>query len=526
MTESKNRQKNIPVVCVLIILTSLMIRQLIVGFMDNDFYHIAVSGRRIEQNGIFYENPYFVESGYHMIVQQWLYAIALYLSYAWAGFSGVFLFTALQAILLLILSWLYLRIRNCDTYVTRIGAVLMVLSVQDLCCRPEIISICLLVLQLILLELYRANKKVAVLYLLPLLSLAEINLHASYAVFHLIFLLPYLVPVHKLSVIGEMENMVGIKADPMPVKPLILPMILMSASFLLNPYGLESFLMVAKSGNIRLIPIAESQPVSIMKPQSAFLLIGVILIGIAIGLKRLKQSTLMMGLGILLITLIAVKNSLFWSIVLLAVCGDLLDGQDCRVFWELLEIKKKILQILLPVLSVVAGILLITIQGWIRWERSPEGLLIANSGLEVQEKDSEICPLLAVDYILANETHPEEVRIMNSFNNGSYFLWRGIGHVYIEPKTEPYLRSINGKFDVVSEYAYLLSFATFDEIDAIVKKYDFDYICASMNMPALQTYLQQTNEYQKVLESESTYDGYVAELGRSVPEYVLYRKCE
>ena len=115
---------------------------------------------------------------------------------------------------------------------------------------------------------------------------------------------------------------------------------------------------------------------------------------------------------------------------------------------------------------------------------------------------------------------------MNSFNNGSYFLWRGIGHVYIEPKTEPYLRSINGKFDVVSEYAYLLSFATFDEIDAIVKKYDFDYICASMNMPALQTYLQQTNEYQKVLESESTYDGYVAELGRSVPEYVLYRKCE
>ena len=92
--------------------------------------------------------------------------------------------------------------------------------------------------------------------------------------------------------------------------------------------------MVAKSGNIRLIPIAESQPVSIMKPQSAFLLIGVILIGIAIGLKRLKQSTLMMGLGILLITLIAVKNSLFWSIVLLAVCEDLLDGQDCRVFWE------------------------------------------------------------------------------------------------------------------------------------------------------------------------------------------------
>ena len=523
MQHRKTRSDRVFFGCICILLTAFVLYRIIHCYWDNDFYHIATSGRWIAEHGIMRENPFFVEEGYKTVIQQWLYAVLLYASYRCGGFYGVLLFTILQAVLFGVSGYHYLKTREIDRRFSVIGAILMVLSVTEPNCRPEIISLLLFTVQLIVLEDYFRKRKKGILYVLPFLVLLEINLHAAYAIFHFILLLPYLVPVHRLPMCRELCEWCGIRRDKPGYRDFILPVLLMVVALLINPYGTQAVLILLHSGNIRLLGIREIQQTTLLSPGAVLLFFEILFAAVAVCRRKLREATALLGIGCTLMGLIAIKNLLFMSLVLLVLAGDCLERIDGSAFWDFLAKGKQTYAFaaLAAVLLLCAGLL--SYGTILRVETDGRGF---SNGLLPKTKDTEQYPKAAITYLLTHEAHPEDLRVMTTFNNGSAFLWNGIGHVYLEPKTEPYLRAVNGKRDVVTEYVQILSCADSEQIAHFLDKYDFDYIVCSAYMQGLQVYLEQTEGYECVLVSETMIDTYEEETGYSQPAYRLYRKKE
>lgn len=517
-----NRSDRVFFGCICILIAAFVLQRLIKGYFDNDFFHIATSGRWIAQNGIMRQNVFFVKDGYETVIQQWLYGLMLNFSYQSAGYYGVFLFTLLQAVLFGTIGYGYLIKRGTDQRVSVIGALLLVLSVMELNCRPEIISMCLFTVQMICQEEFRRTKKAGVLFVLPFLMLLEINLHAAYAVFHFILLMPYLVPAHRLPICRELMEWCGIRKEDAKRKPYILPVLLMIAAMFANPYGIKAITVVLYSGNIRLLHIYELQATTIKDDAAVLFVFGFLFLGMALRRKSVRESTILMFAGCLLMGLIASKNIQFFSLVLLMLWGDLFESFDCKSFWEFLAGAKRGYATAALAASVVLAAALLLYGTLVRI--SPEHEI--SNGLLPDLSDSENYPADAIAYILEHESAPQDLRVMTSFNNGSAFLWNGIGHVYLEPKTEPYLRAINRKYDVVSEYVQITEAADSEQLEVFLKQYDFDYIVCSYCMQGLLVYLEQHDAYECVLTSEVTENSCVQETGYAQPIYRLYRKAE
>ena len=59
------------------------------GTLDTDGWFLLATGREIVHNGIPFENPWSLDSGQGIIVQQWLHDVWLYGWYSLAGYTGV-----------------------------------------------------------------------------------------------------------------------------------------------------------------------------------------------------------------------------------------------------------------------------------------------------------------------------------------------------------------------------------------------------------------------------------------------------
>lgn len=257
---------------------------------ETDFYHMAVSGKWIvEHRSIQYQNDQFILDGYGTVIQQWLYCVLIYIS-AQIGKVGTVIFTYLQYILFCFTSYKLLKIHNKNKAVCIMCLEVMVFIVMGyINCRPHILSLILLETQMIIVEKYRKTGKKVVLYILPFLTLCEINVHGTYWIFHFLFILPYLVPIKKL-----LRMDIKIVDDNMKIKPFIVPFFLMALTLFVNPYGTSMITCLFKSGNIKFLEIDELQKVDIMSGQ--FLLI-VLLCVFALFIyrrKKLKSTTFYM----------------------------------------------------------------------------------------------------------------------------------------------------------------------------------------------------------------------------------------
>jgi hypothetical protein len=502
------------------ILLANIVRTINIYYFDNDFFHIANTGREILKNGFFHTNVFFIEDGYEMVVQQWLYAVMLYKSYDIGGYFGVWLFTVIQVAFLGYLSYRYLRFRSIDKI---LAVVLSILSLYlvPLNCRPEAISLILLLLQLICTEYYLKSRKEYVLYFLPLLTLIENNIHSSYVIFHFVFIIPYLFSASMVPGIKKVMENAGLKLNTATKDFFTFPVILMLGAALASPYGIKAVMVPFLSGNIGLIGITEMQPLTI-KDDVVMFLLAIVCISIAACRKRkLRESTLYFVLGLIFLTLMALKNEMFLYIALILSAADLFEAVNLTKLFEILRLNKKMSFIAL--LIAVVGTSYFLLDGFVTVKENGNGGYLTYNTICYKENDCEMTPVNAVRYIQDNEEDPKSVSVMTAFNNGSYFLWNGIGKVYIEPKTEPYLKTLNGKFDVISEY-YALKFADSDFYKNFLKKYDFDYICVSHNMNALLVYLEQTDSYEKVVESSNIDKSFEKELGYVFTDYQLYKK--
>lgn len=456
-------------------------------YFDSDFYGLYVSGRYIAQNGMMRENVFFVSEGYGTVIQQWLYCIIIYFIHLLFENAGLFVFVVIQEAFLWCLMSYYLKLKKCTAETGLIIPGLIILFANYMNLRPELLTLILIMLQINSLEKYKQSGKKAYLYLTPLLTVLHINLHGSYWIYHVVVMAAYLLP--------------GVNRQRL--KDSVIPLLLSFASVFINPYSIDNVLIFTKQSNIGLLGISELQPLKLTSPSMFFLVIAIYLLISSIKEKK-AESLILAALIISVLVAKGEKNTFILAVVYVIIAGER-ESTYHKVY-------AKPYSMFLEFVIVTAG-LLYTI------------LLFT-----VPQKESISEPLYAAEYIRDNEASPEDVRIFNDFNSGSYFLYKGIGHVYIEPRTEPYSLSVNGKKDIISEYAYITRCNDKKELDEFFAEYDFDYVYVPYFLTALSFYLDDSENYDCVLVSgcyandNPIYGYFGAKMDKRIPLYRLYKK--
>lgn len=514
MTKIKNAIKDNPIFLLIAAVLFSVFIAIIWGNLDNDFYHIVFSGKWIaENNAIQYENTAFVEEGYKTLVQQWLYSLLLHLCHSSLGIVGVQLFVTLQFLIQSVVMYKLLVLFNVDKRTSVLIVAVSMLVMGYINCRPQMISLILLYGQLYILEKYRKTGKKAILYLLPLLTLIHINVHCTFWVFHYVFILPYVVPLNRI-VKAVFKKETAIEDTTINIKPLIIPIILMAASLFVNPYGIDAILCLFYTSNLSILGIKELNSIEFLSEHSAYIILSIIVCVVLYFKKRLTSTTAYITAGTSILLALAIRNVIFFSIAVAYVLKDAFKDFDTDKLYGYIQ-SGKFCNKLTNALSKGAVACLSVV---LLFVALPSGVAALSIG-KVKQYDNCLTPVGAVEYIKENETNLSNIRMFTCINSGSYFLYNGIGKVYIEPKSEPYIEKVNGVKDIIYEYASSAVNGGAEQVNALIDEYDFDYLYVPYFLPTIQIALEMSDDYECVYISDVTAEV----VNNEVAAYMLYK---
>ena len=431
--------------------------------------------------------------GMHTIIQQWLTDVIQYIVYSIGGFNLLSLQRIPQYFIALFLS---IKAAGCLTknnYIKMLATVPCVLSFAFITGpRPSSISCMIfLVAIIILLKADQGNNKI--LWFLPVLSLLEVNFHASLWPFLFALVLAFCFPpLYMFSKNNYKNVLLPYLKEKMPYLGVIAFMFL--AGFI-NPNGADSVLYLVKSyGVANSLSIRELAKPSLLSSFGLILVFSVLLTAVYLlchirhnSIHRMQWHNWYLAAGTTLLGSMHNRNIWICAIGILPLfVSALKEFTD----FETLELTNKTYKkYKIVVLGFFAAVSLFV-------------CLTTNYTI----KDSGDTPVLAVEYLKQQD---EEVILYNHFNNGPYFLFNGY-RVYIDARPELYAPSISGSVDIISEYIELFSSAEFD-YDAFVEKYGFNYLCVS-NDEFMAVYVKcHPEQYERVVEGNG---------------YVLYRTIE
>lgn len=450
--------------------------------VDPDCYFILTNGRDILTDGIPYENTHFILSGLKTVVQQWLYSVMLYKLYQLCGMSGVKAVAYLGYMLMLLVTYAYMRKRGVEKKESfLLSVVSMIPMMYVFTSRPAVFTFVLLITQCIVVEDVKRKGKKSLLFLLPVLMLVEINIHASMWIMHMIFLLPYLMPDKgPLKIIDRHTRS---DENQRWRKWLILPVIIMTGTLFVNPYGIKGITYLFDSYNRMLNNgyITELEPPQVKSVAGIFLVIICLAAGFAWNKKIIFRHTLYFVLGGILMAMMQYKN------VPMLACAMMFLGADCldnhRISLSSMENKVWCNRIA-TIICIFTGF-----------------LMVCTVSVGPEEKDYIMAPQAAVSYLKEHDVSKDS-RLYTGFNTGAYLLWNGY-HIYMEARPELYFKSINQKFDYYKEYSDVLYAKDIQTIEDFLSKYDFEYLIEDEGTP-LDLYLQKSKDYTKVVDG----DGY------------------
>lgn len=148
--------------------------------VDTDMYWALRVGKEIvEQRAFIHTDPItYTHAGNDWVAHSWLFDVWLYGMYAWLQYHGLVLLVALLATLTMGLLWLQLS--GPAVYRTLAVVFAALIAAPTWTPRPQMVTMLLLCLVMLLLVLYRKLRKRWLLYTLPLIMILWANLHGGY----------------------------------------------------------------------------------------------------------------------------------------------------------------------------------------------------------------------------------------------------------------------------------------------------------------------------------------------------------
>lgn len=428
---------------------------------ENDIWFLLNHGEYVLKYGFPIIEPFSMHQGFSFVMQQWLTSVIFYLGYHYFGRLG--LLTILEIVNILILYFLYklcMLLSDGKYYISTVISCIvdLLLLTSFILPRPQIFTYLFLILILYIMELFYQNKNTKAIYILPLISLLQINFHASMWFLIFLFILPFLVCL----VIEKIKN-----GNDNRVFQLLGILVIMFLVGLFNPYGVKNITYIFHSYGIDSINntiVEMSPPVISGGFQTAIGMMTFLVLGVIVsiymfykkGQIRLRYMFLLAGVTIL--SLMNVRNFALLVIGSLPFLAFYLKDIEK-------EAKKKDIKIPKGIKVNYIGILVfLTIYILVL------GVYSSNKGLSnYLEK--------GIDFLLTNN-NKKDIILYTDYNNGSYAEYRGL-KPYIDTRAEVFLKSNNHKKDIMEEY-YLLNFGILD-YNKFIEKYHFTHLIVTKN---------------------------------------------
>lgn len=417
----------------------------------NDIWFLLNHGRYILTNGFPTIEPFTIHEGLTFIIQQWLSSVIFYLTYIALGKYGLLLLALLVTGYIIFISYKLCMLLSNNRYplsviLTTISTTL--LAIYFITSRPHIFTYAIIITEIYLLEKYIREDNKKYLYGLPILSLLQINLHASMFFMPFAFLLPYLIDSFKYK-IGPL------KSNGYKRKPLFIASILMLIAGLINPYGIKAITYIFRSyGNYYVNKyITEMMPLSISDTLGKVCLI-IIFIIVCIYIfyrkKEIKPRYFYLLIGTTYLCFQAYKGLAYLIIGgILPLADYLKDAFNNKEDIREVKLYKYILNS-----SLIALIVLL--------------IMISTDSMTFNYPYKE-----GIDYLLKTE-EVSEITLYTGYSEGAYPEWMGI-KCYIDPRAEVFFKENNQKEDILDEYFALQKDNTI-EVKDFLEKYKFSHL--------------------------------------------------
>lgn len=478
-TKNENLKKDI-FAFVLFVLFNLLFFEISI---DNDTWFILNHGKYVLENGFPATNPFTVTKDLWFIMPQWLTGVIFYFIYSVFGSYGIIIFAFTIYILQSILIYKTCLLINKNRTISFLTTLILSFCISAfLTTRPQILSSTIFLLEIYFLEKYCLTYKNKYLYVLPILSLFLINLHASLFPIFIAFVMPFL--------FGKINlNSKIITKETYKIKPILLFLLLSILVALINPYGINSVTYGFKSyriGNISSF-IQEMQPTSI-EDYNGFIFFAFIFILIFLYLftdskyKKIKTRYLFFFAGTVLLALYSIRNLYLFYISIPLVISYFL--QDVKF-----EIKKQYFNNIKNCIPVFFIIFILLFGNFAK---------LCNANIYFYTPIKEVVDELTITEDIENKN------VYAALNDSFYPQWIGAKTPY-DLRVETMYKKINQKEDLMNE--------CFDFSDHLIKpenlqkKYNFDYFIIAENDP-FEEYLKKNTLKFKVICYDKNYKVY------------------
>ena len=440
--------------------------------LDNDSWYVLTEGREIVENGLYYQDQLSMHEGLDVTVQNYGFAVIFYLLYSVLGPVGVYIgMLILNLVLCYLIYKICMLISDKKVNLSLIITILtdLLLARHFITTRAQLLSYILLMLLIYLLELYIKTGKTKSVWWIPVISLAQINLHGS--------MWPMLIIVTATYMIGK-----GYKK-----KPLVMALVGLVLVGFLNPYGIKMMTYIFTSFGVpeANIFITEMMPYRPLGDGYSMVLYGVI-VGVLIAYilgkrKRVRARWLILMFGFLALGINNCKGLSYLVLVMLF---------PLAAVYKDIPIEKWGSRKIRWMVASWAGVLALVSVVTVAVIRIPNVIDGPNENMikTMDKIDEDV-----------GDKNKDEIKIYVNYDMGGFVEYRGY-KAYIDPRMEVFIKSNNHKEDIFQEYYYFTNSYRNDLSEKeFLEKYDFDYLLVAEDE---RLYDVETDGYTMLYEKD------------------------
>lgn len=449
--------------------------------LDNDSWFVLAEGRYLVENGIHYTDVLTIHEGMNIVVQNYGFAMIFYLIHNTFGASGLYIMMlALNFVICYLLYRICMLISNKNTnlslFIMMLTDFLLILGFVTT--RAQMVSYIIMLALIYVLELYIKTDKSKYLWWLPVLSILQINLHAS-----VWWMLIIIIGVYIIDAIHKPK----LRLQGYRMKPLIVAGIVVFLAGFINPYGVKMITYIFTSYGVPEISrmVGEMKPYYIFRSRFEVLVYVALVLTLVLYIfgdsKKVRVRYLLMLFGFLALGLNSTKGlsnlilTMFFPLAL--VCKDV---RIEKVFDATLARNAVMLWTGAVAISVFVAQFVVLAP---RIKDGPADEVIA-----------------AVDSIEEESGGDKTVKIYVGYNNGGYVEYRGY-KAYIDPRAEVFLKRNNGKENILKEWEDLVTKEAV--LEEFLDKYGFDYLIADRSHEG-QMYNMENDNYKLIYDNDES----------------------
>lgn len=417
MTDKSKNYKLFLFICLLVVSLGIYLITLSIC-INSDFYFTWYSGKQIWKYHNLHTNP---ATHIDLVIQQWLYAVFVYLFHK-IGLVGDISLVVIQDIILGILLYIFYK-----QYMGKKLSIMCAIA-SILCCfnyminiRPQIITMIFIVSQILIVNQYKKTNNIKILFLLIPISILSANFHNALFLYHIYVMIPYM--------IDKIEN--KFKID-MKIIIASLGMLLCS---LITPYGADGILLLYKtykSNVFDYLAISEIAPIELVSFSGIQILIFIIILLYFIRKGYANKFLVFYGVtATLFMMTLSFRHQVLGVIVYMYIFSN---KQVVTFLYNVINnlYVPKIILIILSIVSLFIGI----------------NTFIVGKG--------EVCSSVkyAYDCIETIDDIPKDSHIFNTMNTGPYLEYKGYTDIFIDTRPELYTKELCG-IDYINKYLIL-----------------------------------------------------------------------